>query len=302
MADGPRDGVGAGLIPERTANRAARGGPFRETGSERRRPGMNEFSDEGARPAGVFLETATWKEAEPLLRADPLMVLPVGAAAKEHGPHLPLGTDRIVADYLARRLAHRVAVIVMPTLTYGYYPHFAAVPGSTHLEAVTFGALVTDAVLSVRRHGPRRFLILNTGVSTYPVLEVVARDLERRHGLIVGVTRIEELGRSRTAGVIRQREGSHADEQETSLLLAIAPEVVRQDLAAAEFPDRTRAPAMFVPRSIGLRRDGGVAGQGVYGDPTLATVEKGRVIAEAMVDDLVSAAEALRTMRWERTE
>lgn len=263
---------------------------------------MHRSSGEEARSRGVFLEALTWKEAEPLLRADPLVVLPVGAGAKEHGPHLPLGTDRILADYLARRLAERVAAIVMPTVTYGYYPHFTEVPGSTHLEAATFAALVTETILSVRRHGPRRFFVLNTGVSTFPALEVVARDLERRHGLLVGVTRIEELGRSRITGVLQQRAGSHADEHETSLLLAIAPEVVRRGLARAEFPERPRPPATFVPASIRVTGDGRVSGGGVYGDPTLATGEKGTIIAEAMVEDLVIAAEALRVVRWEATE
>ncbi len=68
----------------------------------------------------------TWAEAEPILRADPLVVVPVGAAAKEHG--LPLGTDRIMADYLARKLAERVEAVILPTVTYGSYPHFVGAP------------------------------------------------------------------------------------------------------------------------------------------------------------------------------
>ena len=48
-------------------------------------------------PKGIYLEHLTWAEAEPLLRADPLVVIPVGAATKEHGPHLPLDTDRLMA-------------------------------------------------------------------------------------------------------------------------------------------------------------------------------------------------------------
>lgn len=134
----------------------------------------------------VYLEHLTWAEAEPILEADPLIAIPVGAGAKEHGPHLPLGTDRILAEYLACRLAERVEVVVLPTLTYGYYPYFSAFPGSTHLEAATFGALVKEIILSMARHGPRRFFILNTGVSTLPVLEIVARDLDRVHRLLVG--------------------------------------------------------------------------------------------------------------------
>jgi len=241
------------------------------------------------------LENLTWDEAEPLLRADPLVVVPIGAAAKEHGPHLPLGTDRIIAEYLARRLAERVPVLVMPTVTYGYFPHFSPFPGSTHLEATTFQAMMKDLILSMHRHGPRRFLLLNTGVSTYPVLEIVARDLDRVQRILVGVTRIGDLGAQRTAGLLDQPRGSHADEHETSLLLAIAPGVVRLEKLARELPDRADSRGLFVPPMYHREPGPGYSATGVYGDATLATPEKGTVIAEAMVEDLVAAAERLRT-------
>jgi creatinine amidohydrolase len=245
-----------------------------------------------SRLRGVYLEDLTWVEAEPILRADPLVVIPIGAAAKEHGPHLPLGTDHIMADYLARELAERVDVVVMPTVTYGYFPQFSPFPGSTHIEAHTFEAVIKDLILSMHRHGPRRFLILNTGVSTYPVLEIVARDLERAHRLLVAVTRIGELGAQRVS--LSQPRGSHADEHETSLLLAIAPEVVRRDKLVGEIPDRPDSPGVFVPPMFYREPGPGHSATGVYGDATLGTAAKGETIAHAMVEDLVAAAERLR--------
>ena len=245
-------------------------------------------------PRGVYLTDLTWEEAEPILRADPLVVVPVGAAAKEHGPHLPLGTDRITADYLARQLADRAPVLVMPTVAYGYFPHFSPFPGSTHLEADTFEAMMKDIILSMHRHGPRRFFVLNTGVSTFPVLEVVARDLDRVHRILVGVTRIGELGAHRTSGLLAQPRGSHADEHETSLLLAIAPEVVRLGKAVREIPDRPDARGVFIPPMYHREAGPGHSATGVYGDATLATREKGAAIAAAILDDLVAAAERLR--------
>jgi len=223
-----------------------------------------------------------------------IAVLPL-AAVEQHGPHLPLGTDRITADYLARRLAERVPVLVMPTVTYGYFPHFSPFPGSTHLEATTFQAMMKDLILSMHRHGPRRFLLLNTGVSTYPVLEIVARDLDRVQRILVGVTRIGNLGAQRTAGLLDQPRGSHADEHETSLLLAIAPGVVRLEKLARELPDRADSPGLFVPPMYHREPGPGYSATGAYGDATLATPEKGNAIAEAMVEDLVAAAERLRT-------
>jgi creatinine amidohydrolase len=243
---------------------------------------------------GVYLEHLTWTEAEPLLQGDPLVVIPVGAGTKEHGPHLPLGTDRLMADYLARRLSERVPVVVLPTLTYGYFPHFSPFPGSTHLEADTFGRTATEIVLSMHRHGPRRFFFLNTGVSTYPVLEIVARDLDRIHRLLVGVSNIGQLGGHRASGLLEQARGSHADESETSMMMVIAPEAVRQDRLAVEMPERPASRGVFVPPTYHREPGPGQSTTGVYGDATLASEEKGKVIVEAIVEDLVTAVERLR--------
>jgi len=238
---------------------------------------------------GRYLERLTWQEAAAAFRTDPLIVLPVGAAAKEHGPHLPLGTDHILAGYFAARIAERVPAVIAPAVTYGYYPAFTDFPGSTHLDAVTFGAVVREIILSLHRHGPRRFLILNTGISTFPVLEIAARDLRHDHGLLVGVTRIQDLGGRSLDGVLRQPAGSHGDEYETSVLLAIAPEAVRRDRAVREIAERPRLPGLFVPSQMPAR------GTGVYGDATLATRETGERILAAVVPAVLAAAEHLRT-------
>jgi creatinine amidohydrolase len=199
-----------------------------------------------------------------------------------------------MVDYLSRELAARVAVLVMPAVTYGYFPHFSPFPGSTHIEADTFEAMIKQLILSMHRHGARRFLVLNTGVSTYPILEIVARDMDRVYRILVGVTRIGELGGDRASGLLEQPKGSHADEHETSLLLAIAPDVVRRERLAREIPDRPDGRGVFVPPMYHRDTGPGYSATGVYGDATLASVEKGRAIAEAMVADLVTAAERLR--------
>jgi creatinine amidohydrolase len=245
--------------------------------------------------SGVYLERMTWPEVAARFSGDPLIVVPVGAAAKEHGPHLPLGTDRILAEHLAARVAERVPSIVAPTVTYGYYPSFVGFPGSTHLEAATFGAMISELIVSLHRHGPRRFLLLNTGISTFPVLEVAARDLRLRHPVLVGVTQIDELGGRALGGLLAQPAGSHADEYETSVMLAIAPEVVRRNRAVREIPDRPRLRGLFVPQMLPAPSTGTPEATGVYGDATLATREKGDRILASIVPALAAAAEHLRT-------
>jgi creatinine amidohydrolase len=78
----------------------------------------------------VWLENLTWIEAEEAFNQYEVVVIPLGARTKEHGPHLHLNNDWIMAEYLTERVAAEVPVIIMPTLQYGYYPSFTEYPDS----------------------------------------------------------------------------------------------------------------------------------------------------------------------------
>src|SRR5689334_22190283 len=93
---------------------------------------------------GVWLEDLTWPEARARFAAGDLAVIPIGAAAKAHGPHLPLKTDAVTARALAQRLIERLPAIAAPVVGFGYYPAFTAFAGSQHLSAATFKALVGE--------------------------------------------------------------------------------------------------------------------------------------------------------------
>ena len=73
---------------------------------------------------GVRLEHSSWKDAEKLLTADSVVVIPIGAALKEHGPHLRLRNDLTLAEYFADRVTQASAVVATPPLTYHFYPAF----------------------------------------------------------------------------------------------------------------------------------------------------------------------------------
>ena len=114
---------------------------------------------------GAFLDRLTWQEAAEALAAGWPVVVPVGAASKAHGPHLPLGTDRISVEAIAARLAERERVLIAPNLGFGFYPAFVDFPGSQHLAAATFQALVVESIESFIRHRARRILLLNNGAT-----------------------------------------------------------------------------------------------------------------------------------------
>lgn len=219
--------------------------------------------------AGVFLADLTWKEAEARFRADAVVVVPVGAAAKEHGPHLPLDTDCRTAKELGRRIAARLPVVVAPVIGFGFYPAFTAFAGSQHLTTETFQALVRELLGNLIDHGVTRIAIVNTGVSTEKPLRQAVDAIEAARGISVMQIDLRLIGRDADV-VLQQRGGGHADEHETSVMLAIAPEAVRMDLAPSQ------------------AEGDGLSADGTSGNPSLATRAKGERILDATMRDLVA--------------
>lgn len=239
---------------------------------------------------GIRLEHYSWIEAAKSLTPDAVVVIPLGAALKEHGPHLKLRNDLTMAEYFADRVAAASPVVVTPPLTYHFYPAFLDYPGSTSLSLETARDVTMQVIRSLAQHGPARFYVLNTGISTAraldPAVETLAQD-----GILLRYTNLGDALDRLSVRVRQQDAGSHADEIETSMMLYIDPGSVDmrravKDLAPASTPMR-------------LRRNPNVAGTysptGIWGDPTLATREKGAAIVEGLVTTLLQDIEATRT-------
>ena len=238
--------------------------------------------------AGVLLEDLTWVEAEKALGPDTVVVIPLGAESKEHGPHLKLANDFSIAQYLTARVRQKSAVVVASAVNYSYYPAFAEYPGSTSLRLETARDLFVDVCRSLARFGPRRFYALNTGVSTVRALEPAARALAAE-GILLRYTDVLKAISPVEKRVARQEGGTHADEIETSMMLYISPADV----------DMGKAVKDYRPGQGPLTRDPKKAGavyspSGVWGDPTLATREKGRIVVEALVQTILGEIEDLR--------
>ena len=238
---------------------------------------------------GVYLRDLTWLEASRILGPETVVVLPIGAAAKEHGPHLRLDNDERLADGYARLVCEVEDVVIAPTLTYHFYPAFTEYPGSTTLRLETARDLTVDVVRSIARHGPRRFYALNTGVSTVRALEPAAAELAKE-GVILHYTDVLAVLGPLERTIAEQEGGTHADEIETSIMLVLAPDRV----------DMTKAVKDFHPGGTGgLTRDpkgpGTYSPTGTWGDPTLASREKGRKVVQALITAVVAEIEALRT-------
>lgn len=244
-------------------------------------------------PKGYRLENYAWPEAEAILRPETVVVVPLGAAAMEHGPHLRLRNDLTIAEYFTRRVLDAADVTVAPALTYHFYPAFVEYPGSTSLTLETARDLTIEIVRSLSRFGPRRFYVLNTGVSTVRPLELAVKELAS-DGIVMRFTDYAGKTEAASRSFRQQKGGSHADEIETSLMLHIAPVAVDMKKAVLEFnPAASPGPnAPFTRRRDGR---GAYSESGVWGDATLATKEKGAILAEALAAGILDDIEKLRS-------
>ena len=240
--------------------------------------GAQQSSTPPAKSAGIRLEDVSWRVAEERLKADSIIILPLGAGASQHGPHLPLGTDQQLIEYFARRAVEELDVVVAPPLSYHYYPALTEYPGSTSLSANTARDFTADVARSLSRYGPRRFYVLNTSLSPMPALTETVNALARE-GILLRYTDARGRLESTIRSVQRQPFGGHADEIETSMMLFVDPSKVEMSRAARELAPESVP--FRLTRSEGTR--GTYSPSGVWGDATLATREKGAVLVEALM-------------------
>src|SRR3954454_16853176 len=176
----------------------------------------------GTVTASHFIEHMIWDDVARQIANGAAAILPVGASAKQHGFHLPMNTDRIQAEWLAARVADRIDAVIWPTVSYGYYPAFIDYAGSISLSASTFESLIQEIVAGIIGYGCRAVFVLDTGISTLAPVDGALARLGSSDALHL---KIHDGPRYRRAAaeLAEQSHGSHADELETSIMLALAP-------------------------------------------------------------------------------
>lgn len=233
---------------------------------------------------GVKLETLSWIEAEQWFADNPVVVIPLGAAAKEHGPHLPLNNDAIIATWLSAQIMQRLAVVVAPLINASFYPAFVEYPGSISLRYETARDVIVDTCTSLASFGPSRFYVINTGLSTLRPLAEAKTLLPE--GITFEYLDLDAALQRLPDDLLTQRFGSHADEHETSLMLYIAPEVV--DMSQAVDDGEEGEGRLTRTRGQGLW-----SASGIFGQATLASADKGKIISEVLLHHVCAQIERL---------
>ncbi|MGV3466567.1 MAG: creatininase family protein [Heyndrickxia sp.] len=213
----------------------------------------------------------------------PVAILPLGAT-EQHGHHLPLGTDIFLSEGISRKLSEQTGALLLPTLPFGYSWVWGDIPGTVSLQQHHVEAVIKDVAHSVSRYGIKLLILVNGHDANNASMKYATRELIDELDMQVVYlfypsleSVMAEICESSTwHGMI------HACEFETSLMLALKPELVNMDKAVKEYPEK---PNLYGKSSISL---GNLSKSGVYGDATLATKEKGEKMVEVFVEKMAS--------------
>jgi creatinine amidohydrolase len=260
----------------------------------------------------------TWPELRELAqRGDVVVVIPT-ATLEDHGHHLPIDTDVRLIEAIARGAVEQFnqrdtgRALLFPTAVHGYTPHHLDFPGTISLRWNVFVESLLDCGRSLCRHGFDRILILNGHGSNAPLVDLAARliNVEHRNAVcMVSPLYLTTPESTRLIAQLRTSEPggmSHACELETSLYLAIDPDLVQMDKATREIPDWNEniyndwpggGPLSFWPHWSGF------TASGVMGDATVASAEKGaQFLQRAQEEAAEFIAEVARHPRAPGTE
>jgi creatinine amidohydrolase len=238
------------------------------------------------------------------LGSESIVVLPIGAV-EQHGPHLPLATDFLTVDALAREVVEErgeeLDLWLLPTLAYGKSNEHTWSAGTMSLETTTVLAVLDDLARSLVFTPARKFAILNGHGGNSALLDVSCRDLHIRHGLLTFL--LHTLLPPDQGGPSAEEElhlGIHGGRDETALMLHLAPELVHLERTSRSVPawlSGYRYVRIDGPVRFGWSSDE-LAASGVLGDPNLATVEFGKELFTSMVDDIGKQFEEISRFKF----
>ena len=250
-----------------------------------------------------------WYEIKEAAEQDRVAVLPV-ATYEDHGPHLPVDVDVVLCSEICERAVGRIAqeAVLAPPVPHGYSPHHMDFHGTLTITWDTFIRYVKDVCCSLAHHGFKRILVVNGHGSNASPLDLAARlsIIEYEGEILCASVNHWDLRKAKAVGTeVRDSDyggTSHAGEYETSLYLALRPDLVDMDKAE---DNRSPLPPSFKsdllagthPEGSGARLVpywSSVTPNSVMGDATKATREKGEKFLEAAIEGLIDLIRELK--------
>ena len=231
----------------------------------------------------VLLGRMAWPDAEESISKARGIILPLGST-EQHGYHMAAATDTVISEYVCGELAIRTNCLVLPALPYGQVWSAKGFPATISLRQRTFIEVVKDIVVSLEEQKARNVILFSGHYGNMQPSKDAARELFDEYGYRnvwnLGYTSVDKLNKAIMQTTLWNGKTFHAAELETSLMLHIAPNLVKLHKAVGENPE--------IPPDIDLRpipwKE--YSKIGVFGDPAKATAEKGAEFLKAWLDIL----------------
>lgn len=247
-----------------------------------------------------WLHEKRWPEIAEYLKERDVALLPVGSI-EQHGRHLPLFTDSAEAIAVAEGVAERTGVLVCPPVYYGWSPHHMGYPGCITMRSEVLISIVEDVATSLAHHGFRKLVIVNGHRhANLAWMELAAARIKEKTGMYVAVVDVALVAMREIREICTSEPGGigHACESETSFMLHKHPHLVDMSQAVKQIPRSSGhlrhhhlafEPEFAASNSVMVKHSWQEATRanspaGLWGDPTVATQEKGRRIYEAIVE------------------
>ncbi|MCM0081433.1 creatininase family protein [Geomonas sp. Red32] len=239
----------------------------------------------------MLLEEMTMNEFAEGRKSCRTAYIPFGSV-EEHGSHLPLSTDTIEAYEVGKRAAERIPLFVAPPVHYGCCRSTSLHPGTVSITTATLKALFKDIVRSLHAHGLMNFIALtgHAGGSHRMALQDAGEELLLEiAGINMAVVTEYDLAKDSAAHLLETPGDAHAGEIETSRIMHSHPHLVKGS-SPEEWP--------AFPPGILVRDKRSFWPGGVWGDPSKASAEKGRILESLVADKVVELVKALESRRW----
>jgi len=242
----------------------------------------------------TMIENCSWKKAKEKFKATRVALIPVGAT-EQHGPQLPLGTDSFTAQALAESGANKTNAICTPVIPIGVSAHHRHFWGTLWVSPEAFRHYMYEIARNLSYHGVRRVIFVNGHGGNFPALQEISRTLrlERIHAVVF------QWWTSPSSIALQsklfQHKGTHAGGMETSIVLAIRPELVDKD----SYDEAAKG----APATFGIVKHGSqlpldtidFSPSGATLDPREATAEKGKQLFAESEENLVNLIRWLET-------
>ncbi len=237
----------------------------------------------------MLLENMTMTEFKKYLKKTKTIIFPFGTV-EEHGDHLPLNTDTLIVYEVLKRVVKKKKVFLAPPIYYGVCTSTTQHPGTIGITPETLRRITLDVVRDAYKKGLRNFFLITGhggGLHSSALREAAEILIEERMGIKMAVICPYEVFHKELSGLAETPNDSHAGEIETSLVLALAPELVK----GRSKEDYPKLPKPFVVRDkLKYWRSG------VWGNPAKASREKGDKAIKLIVDRIVDIIDQAETV------